>query len=769
MMLEILAESALRSVALGCAAWLGMKLTRVRNQHLQMMIWTVVLVVSMAMPMLTPWMRVTIPADQMPVRLPLIMSADVSLIAPPVLPRAQDSWVAASPANVAAPEQAAVGVDWRLLATVAYVMVGGAMMVRLLIGLLLMWRVVGAARPVRDRWGASVDVRVSEVVRVPVTFASTILLPPESSAWSARKRQAVLLHEGSHVADRDFHVLLLAAINRAIFWFNPFAWWLHSRLADLAEIISDDAAIAGLDDRRCYAEILLDVAGNHQRLPAGLAMARPGTAGRRVECILAATTVSPKICGRKRFLIATSLVPLAALSAGTIAPGAAPMQLAPLAPATQLGADPSMRPGPAQLDRYVGQFQVTGASVLTVTRDGARLFAHATGERPQQLIALSDHEFITELGDANLAFETDGDGSATAVVLRDPSAWGGRAGLRRRARVDAATASEIEANFAQRVAAVPDRFRDQVPTPGAGAALRALIEDMRHDAPAGVRMSLQLTDRVRQHVPRYGEILSALGAVESIFFRGVGPGGYDIYGVKFANGSAEFRIDLAADGKMEDINFQPEGDGTLGGIAACAIEPTLKSASDGAPISLALTNRSGADIRLFWLDVDGRRRISRRTLPNDYSTEVFTNISRPLIVADPGGECREIILPGLLTRVHVIEPQQSGDSPGRAAVSRTSPIAGSDEALRRHIEAIRNGTPDYDRMTREAAANTRQLWPQGQAILAKLGALRAMSFRGVTQGGNDVYMVQFANGSAEWQIGLVDDGQIGRIVLGPQY
>ena len=37
-------------------------------------------------------------------------------------------------------------------------------------------------------------------------------------------------------------------------------------------------------------------------------------------------------------------------------------------------------------------------------------------------------------------------------------------------------------------------------------------------------------------------MFAALGAVESIFFRGVGPGGYDIYGAKFANGSAEFRV-----------------------------------------------------------------------------------------------------------------------------------------------------------------------------------------------------------------------------------
>jgi hypothetical protein len=220
---------------------------------------------------------------------------------------------------------------------------------------------------------------------------------------------------------------------------------------------------------------------------------------------------------------------------------------------------------------------------------------------------------------------------------------------------------------------------------------------------------------------------------------------------------------------MEDFDFQPEGDGTLGGIAACAIEPKLKASSEGSPIRLTLTNRSGADIRLFWLDVDGRRRLSRRTLPNDYSTDVFAKISGPLVVTDPAGNCREIISPGLLTRNHVIEPPQPGDSLGQTAVPRTTPIAGSDEVLRRHIEAIRSGAPDYDRMTREAAAHAHQLLPRGQAILAKLGALRAMSFRGVTQAGNDAYMVQFANGSAEWQIGLADDGRIGRIVLGPQY
>ena len=100
---------------------------------------------------------------------------------------------------------------------------------------------------------------------------------------------------------------------------------------------------------------------------------------------------------------------------------------------------------------------------------------------------------------------------------------------------------------------------------------------------------------------------------------------------------------------------------------------------------------------------------------------------------------------------------------------RTSPVAGSDEMLRQYIEALGRGEPNYDRMTSEVAAQTRQQLPFNHAILSRLGALRAVSFRGVSALGSDVYMAHFANGSAEWRIGLAKDGTIGRIALGPQY
>jgi beta-lactamase regulating signal transducer with metallopeptidase domain len=84
----------------------------------------------------------------------------------------------------------------------------------------------------------------------------------------------------------DFHVLLLATLHRALFWFSPFSWRLLNELAETAELVSDDAAIEVLGDRPSYAEILLDVARSGRPVSAGLATARTRSVLARVERIL---------------------------------------------------------------------------------------------------------------------------------------------------------------------------------------------------------------------------------------------------------------------------------------------------------------------------------------------------------------------------------------------------------------------------------------------------------------------------------------------------
>src|SRR5207244_650652 len=63
MMLAILAESALRSLLLGGVVWIGLNLFRVRNPHLHMTAWAMVLAASLSMPLLMHWTTVTVTVE----------------------------------------------------------------------------------------------------------------------------------------------------------------------------------------------------------------------------------------------------------------------------------------------------------------------------------------------------------------------------------------------------------------------------------------------------------------------------------------------------------------------------------------------------------------------------------------------------------------------------------------------------------------------------------------------------------------------------------
>ena len=66
-MLAILAESALRSLLLGGVVWIGLNLLRVRNPHVHMTCWAMVLVASLSMPLLMHWTTVTVTVNALPV------------------------------------------------------------------------------------------------------------------------------------------------------------------------------------------------------------------------------------------------------------------------------------------------------------------------------------------------------------------------------------------------------------------------------------------------------------------------------------------------------------------------------------------------------------------------------------------------------------------------------------------------------------------------------------------------------------------------------
>jgi uncharacterized protein (TIGR03435 family) len=72
----------------------------------------------------------------------------------------------------------------------------------------------------------------------------------------------------------------------------------------------------------------------------------------------------------------------------------------------------------ATLDRYVGRYSLPGASVMTVSRDGARLFARLDRQDRIEIFAASATEFFPKVFQARIEFLVDERGRATALVLR---------------------------------------------------------------------------------------------------------------------------------------------------------------------------------------------------------------------------------------------------------------------------------------------------------------------------------------------------------------
>lgn len=96
-----------------------------------------------------------------------------------------------------------------------------------------------------------------------------------------------------------------------------------------------------------------------------------------------------------------------------------------------------------------------------------------------------------------------------------------------------------------------------------------------------------------------------------------------------------------------------------------------------------------------------------------------------------------------------------------------TPAPGSDTALRKMIEDIRAGTPDYDMMSSGLANVTRQQLPQLQATLNQLGAVQSITFKSVGPAGPDIYQVKLEKGSLEYRIWMAFDGKVESAAVRP--
>jgi TonB family protein len=192
--------------------------------------------------------------------------------------RAIPLWLPAMATVPTGSGQAALGMPtWDVLVTAIWAAGCAFVLARLCLGLLLLKLECKRGKPCADReWQSDftaasdtaglnphlIELRLGHL-NSPVTFGfrkPVILLPQNATTWSAPSRQAVLLHELTHIRRRDWLWNCLAQIALTVFWFHPLAWALYGVLRREEELACDDDALLYGIAPAAYAGVLLEIA-----------------------------------------------------------------------------------------------------------------------------------------------------------------------------------------------------------------------------------------------------------------------------------------------------------------------------------------------------------------------------------------------------------------------------------------------------------------------------------------------------------------------------
>lgn len=319
-LLSQLIIAAARTALLAGVAGLTLKTFSLKVSSVRLLTWKAVLIAGLLMPLLAWWVPT----------IPILVPGLPSQIASISVQTASTGSTQLSHASSSLPlkqrrVQVAAGLgvgqrrvtdsqrtasdattDWpsriSVVALFTYLLVATFLLAKLWMGLIVSQRLLRASTPIHDPRIATLlpSTRAalfseSALVSVPVTLGAltpSILLPLAWREWDQAKLQSVLCHELSHVLRHDGLAKLASLLHRAIFWFSPLGWWLDRHISELAEEVSDEAALSAGAERNQYARNLLaffnTTNGATRRVRwQGVSMATSGDPERRLEKILA--------------------------------------------------------------------------------------------------------------------------------------------------------------------------------------------------------------------------------------------------------------------------------------------------------------------------------------------------------------------------------------------------------------------------------------------------------------------------------------------------
>jgi Domain of unknown function (DUF3471) len=245
-------------------------------------------------------------------------------------------------------------------------------------------------------------------------------------------------------------------------------------------------------------------------------------------------------------LSASLLVCLAPVFEGVAAQGRAPSASSPATP-QEITLDATT------LKRYVGSYRLGQKDlqgVITVTASGTQLTIQMSGKPPAEVYAQTPTHFFLKVENATLDFVTQGNAPASALILHEGVPQGGTVDITL-PRMDDALAKRFNDDLAARV-------RSNMPQPGTEAAVRDFFAHIGKGQPPDYsKMSAELAATAKQQESGLIGGVGSLGALQSITFKGVGPGGEDTYLVKFLTGALLLHINLDPQGIITGLALQP--------------------------------------------------------------------------------------------------------------------------------------------------------------------------------------------------------------------
>ena len=237
-------------------------------------------------------------------------------------------------------------------------------------------------------------------------FRPRIYLP---AALTGATRQAVLLHEQTHLRRHDPQVKPLYYAVVCLHWFNPLAWLAFRQLEQVMEAACDEAAVRGCDAaaRHAYCESILQYALQNRMAPGALAFGQ-GSVKRRILHLLRYRTIGAGA------LLACVMVVGLSVTACMVAP-----RMADAPGVTEVAAAPAI---PAEPEPAAPAVDTLGLPDLNDPENSPRLLCPVEYTRISVFCGYEGHRGDDLVAEAGTPVYAAADGTVTEARYHD--SWG---------------------------------------------------------------------------------------------------------------------------------------------------------------------------------------------------------------------------------------------------------------------------------------------------------------------------------------------------------